>query len=179
MSPVYKLLGVGAILAALVAGFLSYRDSERAFGAQTERNKWESKLLVQKRDAQKLLATEQEALADAKNKLAATIKSLETQRETFQAKNADDLRQYAANYRLRYRTQAGDGGGGGGGVVTKVTATGTTIDASATFVQLPEALNGRLFGIVGDAQSLLIDYRILYAYVNNPKLICEIREGLP
>lgn len=178
-SLIFKIAGLLGLCAALVAGFFSYRDSQREFGALQERSVTALLLKVQKADAAKLLETEKIKLVEADKLLATSIRKLGEQRAKLQDDNRANLRKFAAGYRLQYATQEGDGGGWGGGVSTAAGKTGTAIHATPAFIQLPDTLNSNLLKYAADAESLAIDYKVLYAYVNNPKLVCGIREGLP
>lgn len=176
MSILFKLGIAGLLLAALAAGFVSYRDSQRDIGRDAERLLWQGRLTEQKTEAQTVLQEAQDKLAASDKLLTASIKALGDQREKLQAANRADLAKYAATHRLQFRTQEGDGGGRGGGVITTTSEAGTSIHAAATFVQLPEKVNDDLFSLAGDAQSLLIDYKVLYEYVHDKKLVCSLRK---
>jgi hypothetical protein len=171
MTLPYKLLAYGVLLAALIAGYFSWSSHEQGVGADAERAIWVEKLDKQKAEAAALLLTAQDEATTARGKLKDTIEALGKQREQLQAENTASLRNYATTHRLQYTT-TGSGQGCGN---AKGRAAGSTSDTSTTIVQLPEKINGNLFRLAGDADSLKIDYGILYNYVNNPKLVCELR----
>jgi hypothetical protein len=112
------------------------------------------------------MAIERAAFAELKTKL-------EKQRETLQAQNTADLRRRIDGPRLQFAAEAPRCGGGG--ATAQGAQTSAAGDASTTIVQLPEPLNRALLEYAADAQSLAIDYSILYTFVNNPALSCELR----
>lgn len=173
MTLPYKVLAWALLLGTLAAGFFTYRTAQREFGAEQERAVWAAKLTIQKEEAQVLLDKELLRSSEARTELAATIASLGTQREKLQTENAANLSKYTSTYRLQYTPEPGRRLGGVG---TQSGKAGTANDTSATSLQLPKQISDNLLKLAADADSLAIDYGILFTYVNNPKLVCELRE---
>jgi hypothetical protein len=174
MTLPYKLLAYGVVLAALVIGYFSWRTHERGVGADTEREVWVAKLDKQKTEAAAILLTAQDEATNARGLLKANIEALGKQREQLQAENTASLRSYAATHRLQYTTK----GSGSSCNAAKGGAPSSASDTDTTTVQLPSKISDDLYQLAADAQSLSIDYSILYTYVNNPKLVCQLNEGL-
>lgn len=169
----YRLIAYAALLAAAVGGFFAYSSHERTVGADAERALWEDKVKLQKAQAVLLLKTATDQATEARLQLAASIEELGKQREKLQAENAASLLDYAATHRLRFRAAKGCGVSGD---TAQSGAPSTADNTDSTYVQLPDKVNSDLFRLAGDAQSLAIDYSILYKYVNNPRLVCELKE---
>lgn len=174
-----SILAIKAIVAALIlaaltaAGWALERHIE-GLGAAKQFTLDNAAAIKQKVAAARLLADLQidadratKALLDFKN-------TLEVDREKSQAKNIADLRARTAGPRLQFTTE---GGGCRPSSPGPATATATAAsDQSPTVVQLPEPLNGNLLQFAADAQSLAIDYGVLYAYVNDPKMACTLQK---
>ena len=157
-----KIAAVFALLAALYFGeqYIEGRGYDRARAEDTSAT---NQLKAQQATE---LAIETKARLDAQTKLANLIAQKEIDRENKQAANRADLRTRQSGPRLQFTAETG---------CTQSAAPGAAADAGTTVVQLPEPLNGNLFGFAADAQSLAIDYGVLYDYVHNPKLVCELR----
>lgn len=166
------LIKFAAVLALLVVLFFGEQYIE---GLGYDRRAAEDSVAMekQKREATAKLATLTQEKLTALAALASLTAQLEKTREDLQLKNAADLRARRAGPSLRFTTQAAGCGGSGGGAESP--APGSTTYAAATVVQLPEPLNGDLWQYAADAQSLAIDYDVLYRYVHNPKLVCELQ----
>lgn len=166
---ILKIAVFAAILAALFFGeqYIEGRGYDRA---RAEDMVATNKL---KAEAAATLASETKKTLDATTKLNQLIAQQEKDREAKQVANRADLRTRQSGPRLQFRAETGRGAGSGG---AQVPAPGTTTDAGSAVVQLPEPINGRLRELAADAQSLAIDYGVLYDFVHNPKLTCELRE---
>jgi len=163
-----KIAVFAAILAALFFGeqYIERRGYDRA---RAEDMAATNKL---KAEATATLAAETKKTLDATTALNQLIAQQEKDREAKQVANRADLRNRQSGARLQYRAEAGRGAGSG---VAQGPAAGATNDAGATVLQLPEPLNGNLLQFAADAQSLAIDYGVLYDFVHNPKLTCELQ----
>lgn len=166
---VIKIVILVAIIAALVAG-------ERYIeGIGYDRRAMEDDIAMgaQKLEATGRLATLTQEKLDAVAALATLTQQLEKSREELQTKNAADLRARRAGPSLRFVTTetVGRGCSGGG---AEGEAPGTASDTSPTVVQLPKQINDDLWQYAADAESLKIDYSVLYTHLHNPKLVCEL-----
>lgn len=169
----FVLLKIVAALALLgVVGYGVYRVDQGGYNRARIEDVAETEAL--KRQAAEALAAEVIKTAKAQAELSTIIAKLETDRETEQLKNRADLRTRAAGPRLQFVAQAIGCRGGGGNA--KAGALGPSGDARASLIQLPEPLNGNLWGYAADAQSLAIDYGVLYRYLHNPKLVCTLQD---
>ena len=169
MMAAVKLAAILALLAAVALGL--YDVDQRGYDrARTEDI---AALAIQKDEAAQVLAAETAKTIKDQGDLANLISKLETDRETLQAKNRADLRVRSAGPRLQFAAEAGRGDGGGG---TPAAAPGAAYDAGPAIVELPRQIGDDLWQLAGDAESLAIDYGVLYGYVHNPKLVCELRE---
>ena len=168
------LIKIGAVLALLAALFFGEQYIE---GRGYDRRAAEDAAVMgqQKSEAAAKLADLTQEKLTALAELANLKSELEKNREDLQSKNAADLRARRAGPGLRYVTNpqaAGCGRSGGG---TESPAPGAAPDAGATVVQLPRQISDDLWQYAADAQSLAIDYEVLYSYVHNPRLVCELR----
>lgn len=163
-----KIAAVVALLAALFFGeqYIEGRGYDRA---RAEDMAATNKL---KAEATATLAAETKKTLDATTALNQLIAQQEKDREAKQVANRADLRNRQSGPRLQFRAEAGRGAGSGG---TAAPAPGATGNAGPAVVQLPEPINGNLLGYAADAQSLAIDYGVLYDFVHNPKLTCELQ----
>lgn len=176
----YKLLAIVLLCAASAFGLHTWTASLVAKGdtAGYNRRAGEDTATIEKQNdeaAAKLAELTQEKLT-ALAALAALKSDLEKTRETLQSKNAADLRARTAGPRLQFTTQTASAGCGGGSGSATSPAPGPAADASTTVVQLPEPINGDLWQLAADAESLSIDYGVLYTFLHNPKLVCELRQ---
>jgi hypothetical protein len=165
-----KIAVVAGLLAALFFGeqYIESRGYDRA--------KAEDHVVFEKikSDARATLLEEVDKTRAAEQALNELTHQLETTREKLQAQNSADLRARRAGPRLQFAAKQGGGCGASRGG-TESTAAGAPSDSGAAVVQLPQQINDDLWQLVGEAQSLAIDYRTLYDYVHNPKLVCELR----
>lgn len=169
MTGIVRLLLVLAVLAALVSGeqyveSVGYdrRDAEAVVEAKTQSD---TATALRER-----LRTEKTEHAEA---LAALTKQMEKARDQSQTKNTTDIARRLDGAGLHYSTaKSADTGCRSGG--TKDSAPGTANDAGTADVQLPRRINDGLFKLLGAAESLKIDYGVLYTYIHNPKLVCEL-----
>ena len=164
------LIKIAAVLVLLAALFFAEQYVEGR-GYARARAEDMAAVNAQKAEAAATLAAETaKTLANA-TRLSDLIAKTETDRETLQIKNRADLRSRSAGPRLQFTAEARRGGGGDG---TQGPATGAACDPGPAVVQLPAAIDGRLRDLAADAQSVAIDYGVLYDYVHNPKLVCEL-----
>ena len=170
----YKLWIYGAMVLALVGGYAGWTMHQRDIGAAREIAACNANTAAQKAEASSVLAKALADTAAAQAALADFKTKLEKDREISQAKNAADLRNRLAGQRLQFSAQIA--GCRGGGAAAQSAAPGAAGDPAATVIQLPEPINGNLLRFSADAESLKIDYGILYSYVNNPALVCELRQ---
>lgn len=161
---------IAAVLALLAALFFAEQYIE---GRGYDRAKAEDQAATNQLKAEQAttLAIETKAKLDAQAKLSHLIAQQENDREIKQLANRADLRTRSAGPRLQFSTQAGCGRGGGG---AQSPAPGAAPDPEPTVIQLPAEVDGRLRELAADAQSVAIDYGVLFGYVHNPKLVCEL-----
>mgnify|MGYP000853448241 FL=1 len=169
------LIKIGAVLALLAALFFGEQYIE-GLGYDRRAAEDNAAMETQKGEAAAKLATLTQEKLTALAELANLKSELEKNREDLQSKNAADLRARRAGPSLRFVTNpqaAGCGRSGGG---TESPAPGSAPDAGATVVQLPRQISDDLWQLAADAESLKIDYGVLYGYVHNPRLVCELRQ---
>lgn len=165
-----RLLLVIALLSALYAGeqyveSIGYDRRSAEVSEALEKQREEVAALRGK------LLTERAANADA---LAKLIKQMESERGKNQNAVADDVARRRSGPSLRYVTK--DPGQCGRSSASPETGTpGAAADTSPAIVQLPRQINDDLLGLLGEAESLKVDYSVLYRYVHNPKLVCELQ----
>lgn len=164
------LIKIAAVLALLVVLFIGEQYIEGR-GYDRAEAEYQAATNQLKADAAAELAAETKIKLDAQTALANLISTTEKDREKLQTQNASDLRARSFGPRLQFSTSTGCWGGGG---VTQSPAPGTASDPGSTVVQLPAEIDGRLRDLAAAAQSLSIDYSVLYGYVHNPKLVCEL-----
>jgi len=169
MSAVLKL---AAVLALVIGMFLAEQHIEQR-GADRQQLVDQAATNKLKAEAAQALATETAKTLKAQGDLSELIAKLETDRETQQIANRADLRRRSAGPRLQFTAEAAGRGAGGGGAQSP--APGAASDPGPAVVQLPAALSGNLWDFASDAESLSIDYGVLWRYVHNPALVCELR----
>jgi len=166
-----RLFSVVALIAALIYGW------QELTGHYIEQGRAEQKAVDQaavnklKAEAAAALSLEKDKLIAATVKLGGLISALEEKRDAQQTANAADLAARLAGPKLQFRTTAASGCGRSGGSPPTATASSPS-NPETTIVQLPDRINDDLQRLAGKAQSLAIDYGVLYEYVNNPKLVC-------
>ena len=173
LNPARWVLMLAAV-GALIGGYFAWEHHIRTDERVKVVTEYNVQITAQKTEAARVLAL---AMADAERAradLAALTTILEKNRDEAQAKNAADLRARRAGPRMQFTAQIA--GCRSSGVAAQDGAPGATEDPSATVVQLPDKINGDLLELAADSQSVLIDYRTLYAFVNNPRVACELRE---
>jgi len=169
MSAVLKL---AAVLMLVMGLFLAEQHIEQR-GADRQLLVDQAVANKLKIEAAQVLATETAKTLANQTRLSDLIAKTETDRETLQIKNRADLRSRSAGPRLQFAAEAVGRGDGGGGAQSP--APGASSDPTGAVVQLPAALSGDLWDFASDAESLAIDYGVLWRYVHNPKLVCELR----
>jgi hypothetical protein len=167
-----RVLLVFALVGAFIAGYFAWADHQQGIGEARAVARYELALSVQRDQAATELALVTKERNNAKYALVTLTNQLEKDREKLQAENAADLRKRRAAPRLQYTAEAPERRSGSESAAGD--ASSPASDASPAVVQLPESISGRLQELAADAQSLAIDYEILYRYVNNPKLACEL-----
>ena len=164
-------LKLAAVLALLVGLFFAEQYVEGR-GYSRARAEDMAAVNAQKAEAAATLAAETaKTLANA-TRLSDLIAKTETDRETLQIKNRADLRVRSAGPRMQFTAEARRGAGGGD---TQSPASGAACNPNPAVIELPRQINDDLWQLAGDAQSLAIDYGVLYGYVHNPKLVCELQ----
>ncbi len=177
LSTEFKLLIVGVLLAAAALFTFGWGEHRHQQGVQEATDRYELVLGRQKAEAAGKLAKLSTDLVLAQASLREFTHSLEKSRDDLQRKNDADLRARRAGPGLQFVAEIPRCGGGGGSAQgAEVAAAG---DTAATVVQLPDVLSGDLRQLAGNAQSLAIDYRTLFDYVNDPRLVCELRPVAP
>lgn len=172
----YKLLAGLLAMAALIAALFLAEQHIEGLGYNRRAAEDAATIEKQKSEAAAQLAQLTQDKLTALAALAALKSDLEKTRETLQAKTAADLRARTAGPRLQFTTQTSTAGCGGSSGGTTSSAPGPAADASTTVVQLPEPINSDLWQLAADAESLKIDYGVLYTYLHNPQLGCELRQ---
>jgi hypothetical protein len=173
LSPMlWRIIGVAAILGAIGAVILGYGHSRYNLGVRTTTAAYEAALSKQKVEAAQLLASETEKVLVAERQLNEIVRKAKNERDILQVKNAADLKRLSAT-RLQFSTTEAGCRSGDSGTAGNPSAAAS--NPGATIVQLPEQINSDLRQLAADAQSILIDYGTLYAYVNRPDLVCELR----
>ena len=165
------LIKIAAVLALLAALYFGEQYIEH-LGADRQAATDQIAADKLKAAAATSLAVETAKVRENETRLSDLIAKTENDRETKQIANRADLRARQSGPRLQFIAESGGRGASSGG--TQSAPTGTTRDAGPTVVQLPEPINGDLLQLTADAQSLSIDYGVLYGYVHNPKLVCEL-----
>lgn len=168
----WRIGGLLALLASLWGGYALWAGHEQAIGEKRATDACDARIGAQKTEAATVLAKAVDDARMARVALAALITKIGKDRETQQAKNAADLRARRDGPRLQFTAE--DTGCRQGGTDTQSGAAKPADDAAPAIIQLPKQINDDLFEFAADAQSLSIDYKIVYDYVNNPKLVCEL-----
>lgn len=164
------LIKIGAVLALLAALYFGEQHIEQ-LGATRQAAADQVVADQLKAAAAATLAAETAKTRENETRLSDLIAKTETDRETQQIANRADLRARQSGPRLQFTAHTGRGAGGGG---TQGPSAGASCDAGPAVVQLPAEIDGSLRDLAADAQSVAIDYGVLYSYVHNPKLVCEL-----
>lgn len=172
---IWKILIAVGLAAALVAG-CQHRDAGLIQQGRDEQLRIDQAAADQlKVEAAETLASETARVLAAEKRLADLTHQLEVAREKAQSANRAAVAARAAGERLRFVAESPPAdrcGGGGGG--TQVAPDPASSDPGPTVVELPEAVNRRLWELAGAAESLAIDYRVLYEWANNPEMVCTL-----
>lgn len=168
----WRVGGALALLASLWGGYALWANHQQGIGEKRATEACNVRIDAQKTEAATVLAKAVDDAATSRRELAELVTQMGKYREAQQAANAADLRTRRAGPRLQFaaeipRCRAS-------GADAQAGASSPASDTSTAVVQLPEPLNGNLLGFASDAQSLSIDYATLYAFANNPKLVCEL-----
>lgn len=136
--------------------------AEQKVADQVQFDKLNQGVADQKTKAATLLAT-----MNAENLALMTEReTLKTNLETQHAKDAkatDDLRRKYSGYSLRFQPTQVAGCGLGGSSTASTSASAASVDAAPS-IELPAAINRRLFDIADDANRLADSYRECYGY---------------
>lgn len=171
----YKLLGLLLTVLALGAAVLGYGHKQYLKGERVATARGQADVDEQKSKATALLAQLTQERSIAATALANLTNQLEQTRETRQTANTADVRRHLTGPGLRYTVPQSTAGCGRGGASPESPAPGPTGDPATTLIQLPDPISGDLWQYAGDAQSLAIDYAVLYEYTHNPRLVCELQ----
>ncbi len=170
-----KIAVVTALLGGVLFGVHKVEQHVENIGYDRRAGEDKSAMDEQKAKASAELAALTKEKLEAATQLANLKTQLENQREIQQTQVRSAVQQHIANDRLHFTTNkaAGCGSSGPG---TGSPAPGPASDTSTTVVQLPGQINDDLWKLAGDAESLKVDYGVLYAYTHNPKMVCELRQ---
>lgn len=163
-----------AAVGALTLGYFAWAAHEQGIGEARATERYNLAIAAQKQEAKtKLLKLAQDKL-EAEMALAKLIAQMEKNREISQAKNTADLHRNLIGHVLHFSTKIAGRGSSGGSTASK--ADQPTGNAETADIQLPKQINDDLWNLAADAQSLAIDYSILYNHLHNPNLVCELRK---
>jgi hypothetical protein len=171
----YKLLGLLLTMLALVGTVLGYGHMQFNKGDRLATARAQAVVDKQKSEAAALRAQLTQERLDNATALANLKTQLESKRETLQTANTADLHRRLTGPGLRYVAPQAAGCGRSGGS-PESPAPGPASDQATAVVQLPRAISDDLWQLSADAESLKIDYGVLYEYMHNPKLVCELRQ---
>lgn len=171
----YRLLGALLAVLALGAAVLGYGHKQYLKGERVATARAQATVDKQKAEATALLAQLTQERSTAATALANLTNQLEQTREKRQTANTADVNRRLIGPGLRYNAPQSTAGCGRGSTSPEGPAPGATSDPATAVVQLPDALSRDLWQYAGDAQSLAIDYGVLYEYTHNPKLVCELQ----
>lgn len=169
-----KLIAALALATVLVVA-CQKRDAGLIDQGRTEQRAVDQKAQDKiKADAAFELAAQTALTNAAEDRTLALKQELEAARETAQTANRAAVAARAAGQRLRFVAEAPSDrcGGGGGGAQTAPDIAAS--DPGPAYVELPEPINRNLWGYAGDAESLAIDYGVLYRWANNPAMVCTL-----
>lgn len=171
-----KIIAALALATVLVAA-CQKRDTGLIDQGRTEQRAVDQKAQDKiKADAAFELAAQTALTNAAEDRTLALKQELEVARETAQTANRAAVAARAAGQRLRFVAQEAPadrcGGGGGGAQAAPDLAAS---DPGPAYVELPAEVNRRLWELAGEAESLAIDYRTIYAWANNPEMVCTLQ----
>lgn len=161
----------GALARSGEQSALAQRD---AFSTELETTR--RKVDENKSRAVHLLAAEIRKNLDAETRLKTLTDKMEAARAKSQADLAAVVRVRSAE-RLSFDAPAAEacGRGGGSGGAQGGTGVAARDPTPTVTVALPGPIAARLWRAAGEAESLSIDYRVLFDWANNPKLVCELQ----
>ena len=173
LSPaVLRAVAVAAILAALAWGYHLWADHQREIGRVEQLDVDQIAINKIKADAAMALEAETALVRAAEDHTEALKRSLEVAREKAQSANRDAVAARAAGQRLRFASETS--GCRVGSDSAKAAPDSPASDAGTAYVELPEPVNRRLWELAGKAESLAIDYRVLYEWANTPGMVCTV-----
>lgn len=166
-------IACAAVLALLLTGtglvkYLEGRGADRQWTA--DKALIDAQKVQASRELQALTAQAAKAQADLSDK----ITKLEVEREKLQRENSAALLAHSNGPSLHYTAQAVGCGAGSGGATAA--PGGAASDPGTAVYELPGQISRDLWRLAADAQSLAIDYRVLWDYVHDPKLVCSLQD---
>jgi predicted transcriptional regulator len=167
-----KALAVAAVVAAAVTA-CNKRDE-----GLLERGRSEQRVIDQaaqdrlKADAQTALDAETARVRKAEEALATLTHQMEVEREKSQAAVRAAAR---VTPRLQYAAPAASGCRPSSDSA-KTAPSEAASDPAPAVIQLPDPIAADIWGYAADAESLAVDYAVLYRWANNPKLSCVLEE---
>lgn len=173
LNPTRWLILIAAV-GALTLGYFAWANHQQGIGEARATERYNLAIAAQKQEAKTKLSELTQRKLEAEIALSKLTAQMEKDREILQAKNAADLRNRLIGPGLHFNTKIAGRGGSGGGTENK--ADQPTGDAGTTRIELPKQINDDLWQLAADAQSLAIDYEVLYNHLHNPNLVCELRK---
>lgn len=169
----YRLIAAALIVLALGLALLGYGHRQFNKGQQVQRTVDQAAADKLKAEAAATLARLTAQVRTREDLLQTIVNKAEVKREQSQAENSAALRTAVAGPRLQFVAEGCGRGSSSPGTATATSSAAS--DAASAVVQLPEPINRDLLQFAADAQSLAIDYGVLFAFVNDLKLVCEVR----
>jgi hypothetical protein len=171
MIPLWvKVIVALALVAALVTA-CQHRDKGLIAQGRAEQFAVDQaaadKLKVEARTA---LEAETARVTEAQYQLYSYTRSLEAKREKTQTVVRTVQRDIP---RLQFTTESDRCGRSGDSAAAQ--ASGPAADPTPTVVQLPDPVAADIWEYAGDAESLAVDYAILYEWAHNPKMVCTLQ----
>lgn len=173
LNPTRWLIMIAAV-GALTLGYFAWANHQQGIGEARATERYNLAIAAQKQEAKTKLSELTQQKLEAEIALSKLIAQKEKNREISQAKNAADLRNHLIGPGLHFNAKITGRGGGGGSAENK--ADQPTRDAKTTNIELPKQISDDLWQFAADAQSLSIDYEVLYNHLHNPNLVCELRK---
>lgn len=170
---ILRIVAAAALVAALLFAWNRLTEKYVAQGRAEQMQVDQAAVDKLKSEALAELNAEKDKLAAATTKLNGLIATLEVKRNAQQTTVNSDLAARLAGPRLQFTPK--DGGCRRGGDSPQGPAPSPASDPATATIQLPEPLNGNLLRYAADAQSLKVDYGILYEFINDPNLVCTLQ----
>jgi septal ring factor EnvC (AmiA/AmiB activator) len=173
-SILIRIAAAAALVAALLYGWNRLTEHYVDQGRAQQKAVDQAAVQKLKDEATATLSAEKDKIIAGAAKLGTLIATLEEKRDAQQTAVAADLAARLAGPKLQFTTTKASGCGRSSPPPETATASAPSDPAPAA-IQLPEPLNGNLFRYAADAQSLKVDYGILYEFVNDPNLVCALQ----